>query len=39
MINGNNYSVLYTIVTDYGLTGTPIGNMVIDWQRIHEFKF
>ena len=39
MINGNKYSVLYTIVTDYGLTGTPIGNMVISWQRIHEFIF
>ena len=39
MIDGNNYSVLYTIVTDYGLTSTPIGNMVISWQRIHEFTF
>ena len=39
MINGNKYSVLYTIVTNQGLTGTPIGNMVISWQLIHEFKF
>ena len=39
MIDGNKYSVLYTIVTNQGLTGTPIGNMVISWQRIHEFIF
>ena len=40
MVNGNMYSILYTIIdTSSNTDKYPAGTIITNWKRIHEFEF